>query len=210
VKRYIHNNYKKYVNIQKKHVSNHMNALKEAGINDPNGDGSGWVKKEYLDRIVDKAGDYLNLDDIDFIICHGVRCGYESKYFMDKFGPEKVFSTDLSGDAFMFDRANFYAQDFDTLPNEWLGKFDLLYSNAIDHSRDPINTLITWGKQLKDDGLMVVTFSWGDKATDCDCFVLENIYEIDNISLKAGLKLLYRSDQYEGLRVADAFMRRLK
>lgn len=210
MKLYDHGDYKKYIEIQKTHVSKHINRLKKEGINASNDDSLGWVKEEYLNRIINKASDYLNLESIEFIICHGVRCGYESKYFMDKFGSEKVFSTDLSNDAFMFDRTNFYAQDFDMLPNKWISKFDLLYSNAIDHSRDPINTLITWSKQLKDSGLMVVTFSWGDKVTDCDCFALGNIYEIDDVSSKAGLSLLYRSDQYKGMRVADAFMRKLK
>lgn len=210
MKLYTHNDYKKYVEIQKTHVSSHIGKLKKRGIKASNGDNLGWVKKEYLDRIIDKVKDYLNLNTIEFIICHAVRCGYESKYFMDKFGVERVFSTDLQGDAFMFDRTNFYAQDFDTLPDEWVNKFDLLYSNSIDHSRDPINTLVTWSKQLKDSGLMVVTFSWGDKVTNCDCFALENIHEIYDISLKAGLDLLYCSDKYKGWRVADAFMRKLK
>lgn len=217
---YNHNNYDKYVKTQRQHVTNHCNNLRKRKTKPDDYDNIGWVKKKYLDRIYEEIRNRLDLDKIDAVICHAVRCGYESKYFMDKFGVDKVYSTDLSSEAFMFDRKHFYVQDFDVLSEEWVGKFDFLYSNSIDHSRQPAVTLINWGRQLKDTGLMAVTFSWGPKVTDCDCFALnENggektgdkynyLIELEEFIKDLNLEIVYGSDPYEGIRVADVIFRR--
>ena len=119
MKVYEHNDYNKYMAIQRNHAAEHIKLLKkQSGVDDLellDGDALGWVKKEYLDRIFSKLQEYVDFSSTTpTVICHGVRCGYESKYFMDKFGVDNVYSTDLA-DVFLFDRKHFFIQDSPSL-----------------------------------------------------------------------------------------------
>ena len=213
MKVYEHNDYNKYVSIQKNHAAEHVELLKKQfgtdGFKLLDGDALGWVKKEYLDRIFTKLQGYLNSNIVNpTMICHGVRCGYEAKYFMDRFGVDSVYSTDLA-DVFMFDRKHFFVQDFDKLPKEWVSKFDVLYSNVIDHSRQPKVTLKNWSLQIKDGGVMVVTFGVGDKVNDCDCFVLKSVDEVATLIEGTNLSILGYCDDYP-MSAVDVYFRKEK
>jgi len=49
--------------------------------------------------------------------------------------------------------------DFNKQKDEWLGKYDVIYSNSIDHSIDPVSTLETWSEQLSDVGKLYLEYS---------------------------------------------------
>ena len=47
-----------------------------------------------------------------------------------------------------------------TLPrDEWLNKFDIVYSNSFDHTIDPEKTLETWANQLANDGILALEYN---------------------------------------------------
>ena len=42
---------------------------------------------------------------------------------------------------------------------DWVGKFDIVYSNSIDHSIDPHETIRVWKDQLSENGKMYIEYS---------------------------------------------------
>lgn len=57
---------------------------------------------------------------------------------------------------------------FDELPEDWNNKFDLLYSNSFDQSMSPEKTAIEWKKILKNNGLIIFSFSYDKMPTESD------------------------------------------
>ena len=177
-----HANYDHYKRAQSSHVENHQRIIKQRGLTEESGEALGWAKDSHLIEINNTIERLLGNYRFN-IICHGVRNGYEAKFFMDRIGIDRAYSTDLSN-VFMFNRTNFFHQDFDTVVESWEGAFDALYSNSVDHSRNPGKTLGMWADQLRTDGIMAINFSCGPKATDCDCFALsitDFLHEIQSL-----------------------------
>ena len=97
------------------------------------------------------------------ILCHGTRNGSEIKFFKhaykDMFGANIIIGTEISETATQF--PDTYQHDFHEVKDEWVGKFDIIYSNSFDHSYDPVKALDTWTKQLKPTGVLVVELMRG-------------------------------------------------
>lgn len=100
-------------------------------------------------------------------ICHGARYGDEVAMFR-KFYPD-VIGTDL------FPKedgvCNVQKWDFNQENSDWKNQFHFLYSNSLDHARDPIKTLEVWLSQLHEEGHLFL--SWGRHCMDVrggDCF----------------------------------------
>jgi SAM-dependent methyltransferase len=150
-----------------------------------------WIGEDGIKKVNNLLHFYK--PEIATMVCHGCRTGFEVNVFQ-KLNPEsKVFGTDLYADGYCYDRNYFKEMDFDTVPSEWVGSFDVVYSNSIDHSRNPVNTLISWKSELKDDGICFVTFHCGTGVNAADCFRLDKkdcINEIREIIEKAGMKIL--------------------
>jgi len=91
------------------------------------------------------------------IICHGTRNGAEQKYFKSVFKNSYVIGTEISETATQFEMT--VQHDFAIPKAEWIGKFDILYSNSFDHSIDPSKTIDTWKKQISYDGKIFVEWS---------------------------------------------------
>jgi len=53
---------------------------------------------------------------------------------------------------------NCYCYDFNNLPKNWKNKFDLVYSNSIDHSYDIKKTIKEWLRVTKDGGYLLIDF----------------------------------------------------
>ena len=88
------------------------------------------------------------------IICHGTRNGGEQKIFQKYYPDAYIIGTEISETATQFEMT--IQHDFAIPKAEWIGKFDILYSNAFDHSFEPIKTIETWKKQLSPDGKMFI------------------------------------------------------
>ena len=112
-----------------------------------------WV---YVKRKVIKA----IADDVvaaSCILCHGTRNGAEQKYFKQYWPHAYVLGTEISDTATQF--PDTVQWDMQIEKKEWLGKFDIVYSNAFDHCIYPEQTLETWKNQLCLRGSLFLEYS---------------------------------------------------
>ena len=91
------------------------------------------------------------------ILCHGTRAAGEQSYFLKHFPNAKIIGTEISDNATEYPMT--IQHDFNVQKPEWINKFDIVYSNAIDHSIDPKATLITWRNQLNETGRLYLEYS---------------------------------------------------
>lgn len=108
-------------------------------------------------------------------ICHGARAGLEADEIVKHFPAADVFGTDLFPYSGKSDRhpgeSKVVEWDFSERRSEWIGAFDLIYSNSLDHARDPEGTVAVWMEQLKPGGHLCVQWTASDvKACSGDCF----------------------------------------
>jgi hypothetical protein len=117
-------------------------------------------------------------------ICHGARNGLECDELLRHFPQARIFGTDLfphSGKSIHSrGKSDVVEWDFNK-PNEcWLNKFQLIYSNSLDHAMDPEETLKVWLAQLAWDGVIFVQWNRSDLAADGgDCFGATPLEMID-------------------------------
>ena len=186
---YTHKDYSFYVGVQQKLTSIKTMQGKLKDIS--------WINEDGIHKVNSKIHEYI--PTIHTMVCHGCRCGYEMEIFR-KLNPDAiVFGTDVYKKAYAYNREYFRNIDFDVVPGEWIGYFDVVYSNSIDHSRDPLFTLNSWKLELKEGGVSYITFYWGTGVSRTDCFQLDSQRwreEIDDICDRAGMKILSISDDY--------------
>jgi len=148
----------------------------------------GWVytNPECIKRIVNHFRDNFEGFGPDSIICHGSRNGTEHKYFKKHFPQSKILGTDISDTATQF--KNTVQWDFTKENPDWVGKYDIVYSNSIDHSIDPVETLRVWKEQLTPAGIMYIEYS--EQQSICsnedplDATLKEMISMVENAGFK--------------------------
>lgn len=95
------------------------------------------------------------------ILCHGTRQGKEIKYFKEYLRKyeinSKIIGTDISPTASNFDDT--IQWDFHEIKDEWIGKYDLIYSNSFDHSPYPQKCLKSWMSCINPDGICIIEYS---------------------------------------------------
>jgi len=91
------------------------------------------------------------------IICHGTRNAAEQKFFQKYYPAAEIIGTEISETASEFPMT--VQWDFAEQKDEWVRRFDILYSNSFDHSIDPIKTLNTWKDQIHSNGKMFIEYS---------------------------------------------------
>ncbi len=128
-------------------------------------------------------------------ICHGARCGTEVELFKRQFPEAGIVGTDL--EPHKTDLVT--AWDFHEQKPEWIGAFDFLYSNSLDHSHSPADCINVWLEQLKLTGLAYVQWTPAHRLLDHslphpggDCFGA-TLYEYIELFERAGIvhDLLY-------------------
>jgi hypothetical protein len=89
------------------------------------------------------------------VICHGTRNGSEQAWFKAHLpvGAE-VLGTEISSTANQF--ADTIEWDFHETKPEWIGKWDVIYSNSWDHTYDPEKLFKAWCSQLSPRGFLFV------------------------------------------------------
>lgn len=136
-----------------------------------------WKYKDYDEYVkVQTEGNIIKLQNVwinestikaiyklkpmtDNIICHGTRNGQEQKLFKKQFTKAFVVGTEISHTATQF--PNTIQHDFHEVKEDYINKFDIVYSNSFDHSYDPHKCLKTWIGQLKKDGLLCIDVAQG-------------------------------------------------
>lgn len=100
-----------------------------------------WVMRETIEEIWRRVH-----YPVGRILCHGTRNGAEQQLFRSFYPKAIIQGTEIAETAMRF-RAT-VQHDFHEPREEWLGRFDILYSNSWDHSYDPRRALETWYHQL--------------------------------------------------------------
>ena len=128
----------------------------------------------------DRIAEWLKLHGVDentplHGICHGARAGMEGDEIQKHFPQADVFGTDLfpySGDsAIRPGKSKVIEHNFSEQKPEWVGAFDLVYSNSLDHARDPVQALAVWMEQLKPTGHLFLQWCRSSaRAYKADCF----------------------------------------
>ena len=153
------------------------------------------VNKQKLNQIwvqqgnIKKLKKYLDKSKITpiNILCHGVRNGAELRYFNNTFPNVVVMGTEISDTAGEY--PNTVQWDFHDCKEDWVGQFDLVYTNSWDHSYNLEVATDAWMKQLKPDGRLVL--EWASYSTskpfnnvDCCGCSLETLIEFLNLKYK--------------------------
>ena len=108
------------------------------------------------------------------MICLGTRNENEKAMFDQLINKKNkivdVKSLDISGAS----GADFI-MDFNTFPDDWENKWDIIYSNSIDHTLDANDAFKEWIRILKPNGLLYLMFDMYDGLpTESDCCVFED------------------------------------
>jgi len=140
MKIYQYKNYEEYVDAQTE-----ANVRKLKNI---------WVDEKTIKIICDKKSEAHD------ILCHGTRNATEQKYFLKFFPNANIIGTEISYTAKQFPMT--IEWDFHEEKDEWKNKFDIVYSNAIDHSYDPKKALNTWKNQLALNGSLFLEHGYAD------------------------------------------------
>lgn len=91
------------------------------------------------------------------ILCHGTRSGAEQRWFQKYYPEATVLGTEISETATQFPMT--VQWDFAHPRDEWIGQWDIIYSNSFDHSLNPTVTLQTWLAQIRAGGRLFVEIS---------------------------------------------------
>lgn len=118
-----------------------------------------YVRKKVVEGIYEA----LKSENVKSILCHGTRSGEEQKLFKKHFNCY-VWGSELSEKASNAEMTTIW--DFNMVNPDWIGKFDIVYSNALDHSITPIETIGVWGNQLSENGWLLI--EWTDRRNNKD------------------------------------------
>lgn len=113
----------------------------------------------------------LNRPDAWSGICHAVRNGWEVQVFKH-FGLFTI-GTEISDTANAFEGV--YQHDMHDYKERWVGLFDFVYCNAMDHAYDPDKCIKTWLEQLNETGLLFIEWTkyHGGGVNAPNCFSAE-------------------------------------
>lgn len=91
------------------------------------------------------------------ILCHGTRAAGEQKYFLEHYPNAFIIGSEICDTAETFPMTLHW--DFNKQNDDWIHKFDIVYTNSFDHSITPFETLGVWKKQLKYDGTLFLEYA---------------------------------------------------
>lgn len=151
MKIYKYKNQEEYINAQKEGVYNHPVV--------PDAINYEWVQHHEIEFIKNNIIDpYFQKIGIvpQFGICHGAKLGKENKWFeeatqIDFIGTDIVVETN--------EKMKLVQWDFHKTKKDWENKFDIIYSNALDHSYDPQFALKQWKSCLSSKGICILEWS---------------------------------------------------
>lgn len=129
---------------------------------------SKWGRKWEYDEIFKQAL-RLTIDSVKKeigepkdICCMGCRQGTEVFEFKERFPKAKVYGVDITDNIDSIRThldVHIEKQDFNKLPDNWENKFDLIFSNSLDHSYEPRRTINEWARVTRSGGHMLLELS---------------------------------------------------
>ena len=119
------------------------------------------------------------------ILCHGSRNGMEVRWFGEEFPEALVLGTDISHTATDF--PNQVQWDMQKENPNWIGKWDMVYTNSLDHVTDFHGTLQTIYDQLTILGLFILDYTiWRDNSIKPS---ISDALDVSYKELKRGLRV---------------------
>ena len=96
---------------------------------------------------------------LDFLLA------YKRSTFINPINQTNVYGVEINP---LAKRKDTFIGSFDELPKNWEKKYDLIYSNSFDQSMDPEKTAIEWKRILKNNGIIIFSFSYKKDPTESD------------------------------------------
>ena len=127
------------------------------------------VQKDYHQRSVRKGGSVSSEKGLKVVatglrsrlgihpltgLCHGVRNGQEQQWFREYLDISEILGTDIGETAGEY--PDTITWDFHRVKTEWIGKYDFIYSNALNHSCKPTMALKQWMRCVRQGGYCVL------------------------------------------------------
>lgn len=143
-----------------------------------------WVEKSVIDLISSENGPAKS------IICHGTRNAAEQLFFSKNYPEAEIIGTEISHTANQFPMT--VQHDFHEEKEEWISKFDIVYSNSFDHSYNPIKSLNAWKNQLSLSGSIYVEIVIGGKSRKSDPLQFKTNIEAETLFNQTDLKVIFK------------------
>ena len=132
-------------------------------------------KLPHVSNLIDKylpVADYIkkNIPWAKFGMCHGSRNAKEILVFRGEIPECEVFGTDISHTA--ADYPYTIEWDYHNVKEQWLDRFDFIYSNTLDHSHSPQYAIYQWIRCLNPEGLCFIEWDIDKEEVEnaADCF----------------------------------------
>lgn len=116
--------------------------------------------KKHLNKTIDEIADFIVSPEV--IGCMGCRSGSELFEFKERFPSAKVCGVDITENINTIKKpkeVEVTLNDFNHLPLDWESRFDLVFSNSLDHAYDPKETLKEWHRVARRGGFLLVELS---------------------------------------------------
>jgi hypothetical protein len=113
------------------------------------------VRRENLARLVEHMRE--TGPSISRVLCHGTRNGAEQRFFREILPDAEIVGTEISDTATQFPMT--VEWDFHEQRPEWIGAFDLVFSNSWDHTYDPDKLFPVWLAQVASGGALALEWS---------------------------------------------------
>ena len=126
------------------------------------------------------------------ILCHGTRNAAEQKFFKKYYPDADILGTEISHTAENFPMT--VQHDFHDIREEWINKFDIIYSNSFDHSYDPERSLRTWKDQLSTNGNLYIEHGFRPQENVSKKSDPLQIFPEELVQLFSALGLVYKTD----------------
>lgn len=97
-------------------------------------------------------------------VCHGTRNNWEVDSFKQALPDSDIIGTDISPDS---EKYGVIVHDFHEPKDKWLGRFDFVYSNSLDHSYNPQKAIDVWMEQLQPFGHLFIQWTKYDNEQAC-------------------------------------------
>lgn len=118
-----------------------------------------WVSERSIEAIVAYHGPAQS------VLCHGTRNGAEQRLFGEAYPNAFILGTEISDTACWFTMT--VQWDMQEVNLDWIGRFDIVYSNSIDHAIYPERTIKTWLGQLSKGGRLYIDHANAPQSNRC-------------------------------------------
>jgi hypothetical protein len=123
-----------------------------------------WIKEENVQYLCDHLA-AIGVT-INSVLCHGTRNASEQTFFKNKLPSAEVLGTEISDTATQFPMT--IQWDFHETKPEWIGAFDLVFSNSWDHTYAPAKLFTAWLSCIRHGGALALEWTTSHAQTKAD------------------------------------------